>query len=53
MGNMGYCRFRNTVNDLQDCYYHLSDEIEDDDELKARKTLIRICKDIVQDSEEE
>jgi len=52
MGNMGYCRFENTVPDLEDCQEHLFDEDLSDEEERARKRLIRICKEIVGDCEE-
>ena len=46
MGNMGYCRFENTVPDLEDCQEHLFDEDLSEEEERARKRLIRICKEI-------
>lgn len=49
MGNMGYCRFQNTVSDLQDCYEHMADEDLSTHEIAARKQLLRICIDIVTD----
>ena len=48
MPNMSYCRFQNTVGDLEDCYDHI-DLNENDlsqDEEDARKRLIKICVDI-------
>lgn len=51
MPNMSYCRFRNTVIDLQDCYNNM-DEIEYpeeegyDTEAGAKKRLIALCCDI-------
>lgn len=58
MANMSYCRFRNTVIDLQDCYDALSDPDEDNepldpDELRAKKQLISLCEEIVMDFREE
>lgn len=46
--NMGYCRFRNTYQDLVDCYYHW-DELDehDTDELAAQVRLLNLCKEIV------
>ena len=26
MSNMSYCRFENTLQNLEDCYEHMSDE---------------------------
>lgn len=49
MANMGYCRFQNTVTDLQDCYDALeSGEADDlgDDEARARSRLIELCSTI-------
>jgi len=47
MANMSYCRFQNTANDLDDCYEHMDDDLSDSpDELRARKWIIRLAKDI-------
>lgn len=53
MMNMSYCRFRNTLTDLQDCYNHLEDAGYEEDEMVegteewyARKSLINLCIDI-------
>ena len=55
MGNMSYCRFRNTLNDLRDCYetmveewYELDKEINRE-EYRARKQLIELCVTITED----
>jgi len=53
MGNMGYCRFQNTVADLQDCYDYLWEKLSSDEEERARKQLIKLCKNIVYDVEGE
>lgn len=51
MGNMSYCRFQNTLQDLRDCAEAL-DEIGDNlaelskDEAKAAAALIAICQEI-------
>lgn len=42
MGNMAYCRFQNTLADLQDCYRHIDDEVSEA-EHKARLALVRLC----------
>ncbi len=49
--NMSYCRFRNTLNDLQDCYDSMEEVIEEysDEEVLAREKLIRLCEDVVDD----
>jgi len=47
MGNMSYCRFENTLYDLQDCYDNMDlSEDASDEEIKARKRLIEVCRDI-------
>jgi hypothetical protein len=51
MANMSYCRFSNTVTDLQDCFDHMWTDGGDDPELsveeaKARKRLIQLARDI-------
>ncbi len=59
MSNMSYCRFRNTLPDLQDCYDHLWDNEETEEyeglspeESAARKQLIDLCKWISEQFEE-
>jgi hypothetical protein len=51
MGNMSYCRFENTANDLQDCVYALNDnEVEDlsSYEVRGLRDLLYSAKDIVE-----
>ena len=52
MSNMGYCRFENTYNDLQDCSEHLEDKDLDESEERKRKLLIKLCKEIAGEFEE-
>ena len=54
MGNMSYCRFENTVDDLEDCQEHISDDIDEltHEERRARRKMIRICKEIAADFED-
>ena len=47
MGNMMYCRFRNTVSDLEDCLEHIGDEDLSDEENVARSTLVMLCEDLI------
>ena len=47
MSNMGYCRFRNTREDLQDCFENIDDSLENKDEARARIKLVKICEKIV------
>jgi hypothetical protein len=51
MGNMSYCRFINTLQDLRDCVEHIDDELSNE-EAKAREKLIKLCQDIAGDFEE-
>jgi hypothetical protein len=52
MSNMSYCRFTNTVEDLQDCEDNLFDEVSPE-EHKKRMVLIKICKRIAESFEGE
>ena len=49
MSNMAYCRFQNTLNDLRDCYEHLDDKFESEDEERARASLMKLCRKIAQE----
>lgn len=60
MGNMSYCRFQNTLSDLEDCYENMEslNELDepvdqlgynDQKEIESRKALVELCKDIVDD----
>ena len=49
MSNMSYCRFENTYNDLKDCYAHMDDDLEGEDEEKARVRMVKLCQKIVDD----
>lgn len=46
MPNMGYCRFRNTLIALRDCYYNIEDDNLSEEEFEAMKQLIELCKSI-------
>ena len=51
MGNIAYCRFRNTVPDLKDCLDNLDDLAlgdENPEEARARKQLIKLCRRVVE-----
>lgn len=48
MGNMSYCKFENTYNDLRDVY----DDFEtasNETEKKYRKLMLKLCKQIVEE----
>ena len=51
MANMGYCRFRNTLDDLRDCYDNLDDNDLSEEEAKARRRLVKVCQSVVDDAE--
>jgi hypothetical protein len=53
MSNMGYCRFQNTLSDLRDCWEHMNDSLESDEEVAARRRLIKICVRIADNHREE
>ncbi len=43
MSNLSHCRFRNTLQDLQDCEDHIQDRNLSDEEKAARDKLIKLC----------
>jgi hypothetical protein len=52
--NMSYCRFQNTLDDLKDCWEHIDENTElSESELKARLKLIKLCKRIADNCEDE
>jgi len=53
MANMGYCRFENTLDDLEDCYEHMDDNNLSEQESKKRRMLIKTCMNIAADYEHE
>lgn len=48
MGNMGYCRFENTLADLGDCADHLYDDLVGS-EKRARRELMELARQMVSD----
>jgi hypothetical protein len=55
---MGYCRFRNTLLDLQDCHRALDGMGDykaelDEDELEAAIKLLRLCELLADDYHED
>lgn len=42
MSNMSYCRFENTLSDLEDCLDHIEDDLGSE-EFQAREELIKVC----------
>jgi hypothetical protein len=53
MGNMNYCRFEKTLDDLMDCRDHINDMDLSDSELKYRNKLIVLCREIADDNNED
>ena len=45
MGNLSYCRFQNTAEDLAECQEHLVDDLGGQ-EWEARERLVQLCRDI-------
>ena len=43
MSNMSYCRFENTLADLNDCYNNVDGTLSDS-ENRARDDLITLCR---------
>jgi hypothetical protein len=48
MANRSYCRFENTMLDLEDCAEHLDDDVSEREQ-GHRKQLIAICVQIARD----
>lgn len=48
MSNMSYCRFENTLADLEDCLDHIGDELSDTEEY-ARQRLVEVCRMIIEE----
>lgn len=53
MSNMSYCRFRNTLNDLQDCHWNMEDNDLSDEEKSAKAQLIALCKVIAEENSDD
>lgn len=50
MGNMDYCKFENTLEDMGQCYEGIDDVAEmSNTERKAREKMIKLCIDIALD----
>ena len=48
MSNMSYCRFQNTLHDLDDCLDHLEDDNLSREEKRAKTQLISRCREILE-----
>ena len=40
MGNMSYCRFENTMNDLRDCLRHIAEDAENRRDENSRQEML-------------
>lgn len=50
MSNMSYCRFRNTYEDLRECWANMDDDLSDNrEEFDARIVLVELCKKIAEE----
>ena len=50
MGNMSYCRFRNTLGDLRDCLSVMDETTHlGEEETAARQRLISLCSRIARE----
>ena len=49
MSNMSYCRFSNTLSDLEDCREHMDEEPSSAEEKRAKERLIKLCEEIAED----
>ena len=49
MTNMSYCRFENTLKDLEDCQNHIDDNDLVESESNCRDALIELCVEIALD----
>lgn len=52
MSNMSYCRFQNTLLDLQDVAEHLNEKLSGEEE-RAKNRLIDLCRDIIEEMDDE
>ena len=52
MSNMAYCRFRNTLSDLRDCYGSIWDDLDEEEEARARRALVKLCITIADEAED-
>ena len=50
---MSYIRFENTLMDLDDCLSHINDRDLSPSEQESRKALIEVCKEIIEDADED
>lgn len=51
MSNMSYCRFENTMSDLQDCLENIHRKAENEYDERARQAMIELFREIGEDYE--
>ena len=52
MSNMSYCRFTNTLADLEDCNANMDNDLSGT-EFRSRARLIALCRDIADSFEDD
>ena len=55
MPNMSYCRFQNTLKDLQDCFDALHEEPIDElsrEELRSAQDMLLLCEQFIEEHQE-
>jgi hypothetical protein len=48
MSNMSYCRFSNTVSDMEDCISEWHEGVSSKDEARARKDMVILAERIIE-----
>ena len=51
MGNMSYCRFENTMDDLRDCINNIYRQAENERDEQCRQQMIALFKEVAEDFE--
>jgi hypothetical protein len=49
MSNMSYCRFENTMSDLQDCLSNINRKAENGYDESSRQDMIALFKEVAED----
>ena len=49
MGNMSYCRFENTMNDLRDCLRHINRKAENEHDEESRWEMIQLFTEVAEE----
>jgi hypothetical protein len=47
MSNMSYCRWQNTLSDLEDCVESWDEGVANRDEARARKRLVALAEELL------